>query len=278
MGGPLYVAGFAVASTLVLLVLAMLARRTLAADLKDGNDAQRIAAAGEVLGVFVIAGATVRDAVTGASLVHDVVACAAFGVVGLGASTLAGRLGVRMLLGGHLHEEVVRGNKASGLAAAAQLLASALVTSRAITGSELHTIGLSLTFFAIGQATLLLFVTLFRALTTYDDADQIHGENLAAAVSYAGVTLAIAIVVSRALEGDFDGWSASLKGYGGVLLTLLALWPVRQLFVQTILLRSPLHARGGALDVAIAQRRSTGMAALEAASYVATALAVTQLA
>jgi D-alanyl-D-alanine dipeptidase len=69
-----------------------------------------------------------------------------------------------------------------------------------------------------------------------------------------------------------------MKGYGGVLLSLLALWPIRQLFVQTILLRGPPHARGGALDVAIAERRSAGMAALAAATYVATALAISQLA
>jgi uncharacterized membrane protein YjfL (UPF0719 family) len=174
----------------------------------------------------------------------------------------------------------VRGNKASGLATGAQLVASALVTSRAISGSDLHGLGLALAFFVLGQTTLLVFVTLFRALTTYDDAEQIHGENLAAALSYAGVTVAIAVVVARALEGegDFEGWVTSLRGYGGVLLSLVALWPVRQLFVQSLLLRAPLHARGGALDVAIAQRRSTGMATLEASTYVATALAIAQLA
>jgi uncharacterized membrane protein YjfL (UPF0719 family) len=278
MGGPLYVAAFGIASTLVLLVLATLARPGLATDLRSGNDAQRLAAAGEVLGVFVIAGATVRDGVTGESVGRDALACAVYGVLGLLASNLAGRVGVRLLLGGALHQEVARGNKASGLAAAAQMLASALVTSRAIAGSELHAVWISLAFFVLGQATLLLFVTLFRALTTYDDADQIHGENLAAAMSYAGVAIAIAIVVSRALEGDFEGWLTSLRGYGGVLLSLLALWPVRQIFVQTILLRAPLHARGGALDAAIAERRSTGMAALEATSYVATALAIAQIA
>jgi uncharacterized membrane protein YjfL (UPF0719 family) len=278
MGGPLYVATFAGGLTLLLLVVAILAHRGLAAELKTGNDAQRIGAAGEVLGVFLVAGATVRDAVEGQSLRHDVIACAAFGLVGLGGTLLAGRLGVRMLLGGRLGEEMARGNKASGLAASAHLLASALVTARSISGSDLHALGPSLAFFALGQATLLVFISLFRALTTYDDADQIHGENLAAAVSYAGVTLAIAIVVSRALEGDFEGWLTSLRGYVGVLLSLLALWPVRQLFVQTILLRAPLHVRGGALDVGIAERRSTGMAALEAGSYIATAIAISQIA
>jgi uncharacterized membrane protein YjfL (UPF0719 family) len=220
----------------------------------------------------------VTDGVQGESLARDAIACASFGVVGLAASLLAGRLGVRLLLGRVLEKELHRGNTASGLAAMSQLLATALVTSRAIAGSEPRAIGISLAFFALAQVTLLVFVSLFRALTTYDDADQIHGENFAAALSYSGATLAIAIVVSHALEGDFEGWLTSLRGYGGVLLSLVALWPVRQLFLQTILLRAPLRVRGGVLDIAIAERRSTGMAALEAASYLATALAITRVA
>jgi uncharacterized membrane protein YjfL (UPF0719 family) len=277
MGGPFYVAAFAVGTTLALLLLAMLMRRGLAADVKTGNDAQRLEAVGEVLGVFVIAAAAVRDAVQGESVAHDAATCAAFGALALAATTLFGRLGVRLLLG-HLKEELARDNKAAGVAAAGQLLASALVTSRAVVGSDLHGVGLSLAFLVLGQATLLLFVSLFRALTTYSDAEQIHGENVAASVSYSGAAVAIGIVVARAVEGDFEGWRTSLLGYGGVLLSLAALWPVRQLFVQTILLRAPLHVRGGALDAAIAERRSTGMAALEAASYVATALAIARVA
>jgi uncharacterized membrane protein YjfL (UPF0719 family) len=277
MAASLYLAAFAVVTTLALLVLATILRRSLAANLKAGNDAQRLEAVGEVLGVFLIAGATVRGAVEGESAAHDVAMCAAFGAIALVASTLTGRLGVRLLLG-RLDDELARNNVAAGVAAAGQLVASALVTSRAIVGSDAHTIGLSLAFFVIAQATLLLFVSLFRALTTYDDAEQIHGENLAAAVSYAGAAVAIAIVVARAVEGDFAGWLTSLKGYGGVLLSLLALWPVRQLFVQSILLRGPLQLRGGALDSAITQRRSAGMAALEAASYLATALVIVHVA
>jgi uncharacterized membrane protein YjfL (UPF0719 family) len=277
MAGALYVTGFAVGTTLLLLLLAKLLRRGLVVDVKTGNDAQRLEAVGEVLGVFVIAGASVHEAVQGESVAQDALLCAAYGVTGLVATMVAGRMGVRLLLG-HLKDELARNNKAAGVAAAAQLLASALVTSRSVVGSDLHGIGLSLTFFVLAQATLLVFVSLFRALTTYDDAEQIRGENLAAALSYAGVTVSVAIVVARAVEGDFEGWLTSLKGYGGVLLSLVALWPVRQLFVQTILLRAPLHVRGGALDVAIAQNRSAGMAALEGASYLATALAIAHLA
>jgi uncharacterized membrane protein YjfL (UPF0719 family) len=278
--GSLYVTAFGVGTTLSLLLLAVLTHRHLRADLRQGNDAQRLVAAGEVLAVFLIAAGTVRDAVLEEGVTNDVVACAAYGAIAYGASALATRLGVALLLGTHSEAEIARGNKATGLATAAQTVASALVTSRAISGSDLHDLGLALIFFVLSQATLLVFASLFRALTTYDDAEQIHGENLAAALSYSGVTLAIAVVVSRALEdeGDFEGWLTSLRGYGGVLLSLLALWPIRQIFVQSILLRAPLHLRGGALDVAIAERRSTGMAALEATTYVATAVAISQLA
>ena len=52
---------------------------------------------------------------------------------------------------------------------------------------------------ATGVVALALYVALFRALTTYDDAEQIQGENLAAALSYAGVSVAIALVLAAGL-------------------------------------------------------------------------------
>ena len=139
-------------------------------------------------------------------------------------------------------------------------------------------LGLTLTVFVLGQITLVLFITLFRALTTYDDAEQIQGENLAAALSYAGVSVAIAVIVGRALEGDFTGWDESLRGYGGVLLFLLALYPVRQILVQVVLLGAPFTFRGGRLDAGVAAERNEGLGALEAVTYLATALAIAGLA
>ena len=58
---------------------------------------------------------------------------------------------------------------------------------------------------------------------------------------------------------------------------MFALYPVRQLFVQSLLLGGRLSLRGGKLDEAIQLRRSAGLGALEGTSYVATALAVTRL-
>ena len=62
------------------------------------------------------------------------------------------------------------------------------------------------------------------------------------------------------------------------LLFAFALWPVRQIVVQGVLLGGGLKMRGGTLDDGIAGARDAGIAVLEAAAYVATALSITRLA
>jgi len=284
MNETLYVACFAVATTFGMLLLLTIVQRFLypepvSKDLNQGNVARGLLRVGQVLAVFLVAGSVVKNGAKGENLVHDVTWVAAFGAAGVLLVSLTGRLGVQVLLQSRLLKEIDRGNAAAGLAAAANYVATGIITSRAVVGAGLHDLGLALVFFVLAQVTLHVFAALFRALTTYDDAEQIAGENLAAALSYSGLLIAVAIVVARAVQGDeFTGWVPALKGYGLVLLSLLAFYPVRQLFVQMVLLHAPLSLRGGKLDVAIANERNVGMGALEAATYVATALAIAELA
>jgi uncharacterized membrane protein YjfL (UPF0719 family) len=275
---PLVLAAFAVGTTLALLALLSAVRRGLATDLGGGNAAKRLLAVGQVLSVFLVAASAVKNSVAGDDLFRDAVWVAAFGMGGLAMVLSVGGLGVRLLFGSRLPAEVARGNVAAGVAGGAHYVATGIITSHALAGNDLRTLGLSLTFFVLGQLTLHVFVSLFRALTTYDDAEQIAGENLAAALSYSGVAVAVAIIVGRAAEGEFEGWTKALTGYAGVALLSLTLYPVRQLFVQTLLLRAPIALRGGPLDEGIAVHRSYGTAALEAVTYVATALSVARLA
>ena len=72
---------------------------------------------------------------------------------------------------------------------------------------------LTIVFFLIAQVTLHLLVILFRTLTLYAEDEEIMGENVAAALSYAGAMLAVAIIVGHAAEGTFEGWGASLRAY-----------------------------------------------------------------
>ena len=101
----------------------------------------------------------------------------------------------------------------------------------------------------------------------------ILGGNVAAALSYAGLTVGVAVIVGQAVDGTFTGWGPSFIAYGKALLWAAGLYLVRQLIVQTIFLGS-FSLRGGTLDTEISRDKNVGMGAIEAMVYVATGLIV----
>jgi uncharacterized membrane protein YjfL (UPF0719 family) len=198
-------------------------------------------------------------------------------LVGFGAAALAlwgatTFLQHRLLFGRHLHRQLVRGNLAAAVAAGADQVALALITSRAIAGDSLAELPAALAFGLLAQITWAVFVALFRAVTAYRDDQEIAAENHAAAISYAGAALALGAIIARAVDGPFLGWKQSLGAYGAALLLAAALYPIRQLIVEGLLLGCRPRWRGGELDRAIGQHRSVGVAAVEAAAYLAMAL------
>jgi uncharacterized membrane protein YjfL (UPF0719 family) len=183
----------------------------------------------------------------------------------------------RLLLGRALRRHAGRGNVAAAAALAANHVALAVIVARGVPGSRLHELAAAVIFAGIAAVTWAAFVALFRLVTAYSDAQEIAGENHAAAVSYAGAALALASLVGHAIDGPFVGWGRSLHAYLAALVLALALYPVRQLVVQGLLLGGRPRLRGGELDRAIAQRRSVGVAAVEAAAYLGTAWLLTGL-
>lgn len=282
--GTGYVAAFGTVTILAMLLAHRLVRRVLSpsasprAELLGDNRAQALRETGDVLAVFLVGGSIVKFCVHGEGIATDAMWCAAYAALGLLLLELTGHFGLRLLFDRRLKDSLERGNVAAGTAAAAHYVATGILVSRAVAGSDLRGLGLSLAFFTLAQIVHQLLVAAFRLLTTYDDAEQIEGENLAAAISYAGVTLSIAMIVARALEGDFPGWWNAISGFGLLSATALGLYPVRQLLVQSLVLGGRPSLRGGDLDVAISRDRNVGVAALEATSYIGMAVAIVTLA
>jgi uncharacterized membrane protein YjfL (UPF0719 family) len=275
---------FALGTALVLLLLFRVAQRlfspqhTLTNDARGRNLAYLLVQSGHLLAILLLGPGIVREALTHDTLSGAALWAAAFAVAGVALIQVVGTLGIRLLLRSTLEKELESGNVAAGLAAGANYVAVGILAAPAIAGSDLQGLGLSVGFFALAVATLALYVALFRAVTAYDDSEQIQGENLAAAVSYAGINIGIAIVLARALTGgDFAGWRPALTGYGWVAASALILYPVRQVIVQGLILGRTPTLRGGSLDEAIGTQRNVGMAVMEALAYLATALAVVQL-
>lgn len=243
--------------------------------MSDRNAARGIIRAGFVCGVAFITSSVIRGCVRGRDWRADVLWTMVFSVAAVLLLAVVGSLGIRLLLRSRLPNEIARGNEAAGIAAGAHYAATGLIVANCLYGDDLGTLGVSLVFFVIAQITLHLFVILFRSLTVYPDDQEIAGENVAAALSYAGATLAIAVIVGHAAQGDFVGWLPSLRAYGVALASALALYPVRQLLVQTLLLRQRFAFRGGGLDQLIAHNHNVGVSAVEAVSYLATAFLLT---
>ncbi len=247
----------------------------------EPTSARRFYTVGQVFGLLYIAAAIVTQIVgatdEGTSLKLDVLWASVFALLGFVLYVLAGQLGVRLLLGRRLRAEIDEGNEAAGIAAGAHHVAVALIVGESAIGGAARDVLLSLTFFGLGILAHQVIVALFRVVTKYDDAEQIAGDNVAAAVSYAGVSLAVALVVARGLDGDFTTWSTSLWGFAQVCLLALVLYPVRQLLVEGMLLGKRPRLRGGALDEAVGTRHDVSLAALEAVSLLATAIAVVRL-
>ncbi|HLL00991.1 MAG TPA: DUF350 domain-containing protein [Myxococcaceae bacterium] len=280
---PLYLLTFSGLTTVVMLLLFRLGQRllspqhTVRKDLEHGDTARALLQVGQVLSVFLIAGSVVAGSAQGESVGRDALWVTAYGLLALGLLAVFGHLGVKVLLRARLPQEVARGNSAAGLAAGAHYLATGIILSRSISGSDVATLGIALVFFVLSQLALHLFVMLFRTLTAYDDAEEVLGENIAAAISYAGITIAISLIIGHAVEGTFVGWAASLRGFSQALLFIVTLYPVRQLLVQSLLLGARFTLRGGRLDQGIAAERNLGMAVLEAVAYLAAAFLVTRI-
>ncbi|MEI7895268.1 MAG: DUF350 domain-containing protein [Myxococcales bacterium] len=275
---PLYLLGFAAVTTLVLVLLAQLIERLLFPALQGRNNhAASLLHAGRYFGVFSVSAAVVSGSVHGENWRADVLWVAVYGLSAVVVLDALARAGIYVLLRSRLPKEIAESNVAAGLAAGAHYAATGIILSRSLSGHGLKDLGISVAFFVLGQITLHLFVILFRAVTTYDDSKEILGNNLAAAMSYAGVTVALALIIGHATEGTFVNWNVSLRAYAIALLVAFALYPVRQLLVQSLMLGGKLSLRRGALDQGIAEERNVGVSVLEAGAYLATAFLISRL-
>jgi uncharacterized membrane protein YjfL (UPF0719 family) len=251
----------------------------------EHNAALGIEYAGYFLGVLLIAGSVLEaipDAGTTAAgsarIWSYAIQAGAYGLFGIVVLAVFGRLGFRLIL----HTDIVAGvranNAAAGLVAAGGHISTALVVAGTLSGDSTGgDFSVAAVFLALGLVALWGLTYLYRFITRYNDATEITNGNVAAALSYAGMMIAVGIITGHALNGNFSDYATSLSLCGKALLSVLLLYPVRQFVVQGILLGSGFRLYGGRLDEEISRDGNTGAGAVEASAYVASALLALQL-
>lgn len=274
--------GFVVLSVILLLVLArfihqLIFGKSITEMLIDAdNPAVALALGGFMLGVVQV----IIPILSGGShsFWRDVAGVATYGIGGILAMAVTGLLFgyYSQWIGLDLREQVKAGNVAAGLITAAEYLAASFLVSGTLTGDS-GAILPTVVFWLAGIIALVLITHVFRQLTDYDDVAQITQRNVAAAAGYAGLLIANGMMVGFAVSGDFTGYQEGFRGFGLMLLVVLAFYPVRQFIVQTVLLGGAFSLRGGRLDREIADDQNLGAGLLEAIGYISTAMIVTHI-
>jgi len=271
----------ALAIILLLIIARLVYRLILGQSVTDtlinrDNKAAAIALGGFMLGVVEV----IIPVLTGPSydFWRDVLSVAAYGIGGIVAMTVTGLIFAyySRWTGVPLREQIAGGNVAAGIVAAGVYLASSEVVSGALTGDS-GDLAPTIVFWASGVAALLILTHLFRQLTAYDDAELIKQGNLAAALGYAGLLVAIGMMVGYSVAGSFTGYREGFRDFGWMLLAVLLLYPVRQIIVQMLLLGGGFSFRNGRLDREVAEDQNVGAGILEAVGYLATAMIVTRI-
>ena len=238
--------------------------------------ARRLSQGARVLSLFLLAATVARARPADAPLLATIGWMALFGFTGLLAFELARAVAFTVM-----RELAPAGdgtdNRAAATAGAAHTVAVGVLAANVFGGSSLAELGVAAASFVVGQSTLLLLVWLFRCLTSYDDRAQILAGNVAAALSHGGLTVALALLIAHATDGEYLGPGPALRGYGIALAEGLAVWPLRQLLVECVLLRHRPRLLGGELDRAIAGG-DVGAGALEGATYLGIVLMVRSVA
>ncbi|HXX66758.1 MAG TPA: DUF350 domain-containing protein [Polyangiaceae bacterium] len=226
---------------------------------------------GFLVGVLHIAGSALGHTsgaqIAGASL-----------ALGLGAASIAlfaalGHVGLRLLATVDLRAGMRANNAGAGVVAAGAYIGLGQVMAGAVSAdSEGGSWATTMVFLAIGLGAFVAVSRLYRRLTRYDDDAEIARGNLAAALGYAGLLVAVGMIAGHAIEGTFLGYATSLRLTGQALALVALLYVVRQFLVQGILLGGGFRLAGGRLDDEIAVDRNVGAGAVEAAAYVGAAI------
>ncbi len=273
---------FVSAATIVIVVIARLVHqmflktRLTDALIQHDNAALGMSVAGYIFGVLLV----IIAVLTGPGhddILTDFILVTMYGISGIVYMALAGIFGLSFCLNPSVNTSVRSGNTAAGITVGAGYVATGLIVSGVFSGEGEGDILAAILFLILGQITLFGCTLLYRYLTRYDDIQEIVNGNTAAALSYAGLMIAVGLIIGDALTGEFIGYREGIEDFSIGVLAVFVLYPIRQILVQSILLGGRISFYGGRLDDEISTEKNIAAGVIEAATYIAAALFATQV-
>lgn len=150
-------------------------------------------------------------------------------------------------------------NLAAGAVEFGVYLAVSLVVAASLAGygdpqlgtavpSTLDEIIRSVVFFLLGLGALVLYALFYQVTTAYDIHDEIESGNPAVGVTMAASLIAVALVVFKAVAGEFLGWSESLIGFAvfaviGFIVLVVVRWIIDKAMFPKVKIADELSAQ-----------------------------------
>ena len=198
---------------------------------------------------------------------EDVLRVFLYSLAGIAALNLVRILMNRLILYKFdIEKEVVEGqNVGSGAAEFGMYVATGLLIAGAVSG-----VGggpdTAAAFFGMGLVLLIIFALFYQLTTSYDIHSEIESNNTAVGIAFGGNLIGIGIVTSKAVFGDFDGWSQGIASFLTFGVIGFALLYVMRVVIDKLLLPTVSTSR------ALAVERNIGVAYIESAVVISAAL------
>ncbi len=257
--------------------------------IKD-NFAFSIAHTGYFIGVLIAIGGTIVGETNG--LIADLFDMLVYGLLSILLLNISIFINAKIILRQFSVEKEIctDRNEGTGLVEAASAIASGLVISGAVSGDAIAPLwslidgssdcfsygpymGIinTIQFWLIGLVLMVFTAWFYNKILPYNALDEIEKDNVAVGFGFAGALVAIAILVSHALSGDFEGWIATFTKVGFEMGIGLILLPVARLLADKILLPGQ-----NLTDELVNQDKANiGAGLIEAFSYIGGAILVT---
>ncbi|QZE14907.1 DUF350 domain-containing protein [Halosquirtibacter laminarini] len=258
---------------------------------KEDNVAFAYSHIGYLLGILLAVSGTLKGDTYG--VISDSVDLLIYGVVSILLINLAGWIQDRWIFHKFsIKDEILRDrNTGAGVLQGASYVSTGLILMGAISGddslpflsgfmdmstegnSAWWALGNTLLFWIIGQIILLFMVKVYDLITPYDIHHQIEQDNVAVGIGTAGAFVAIAILISNGISGEFVSWSDTAFNILSEVVIGVILLPLSRLVCDKLLLP------GENLTHEMVEQKTAniGAGAIEAFAYIASALVIVWL-
>ncbi|MDX8384037.1 MAG: DUF350 domain-containing protein [Ghiorsea sp.] len=144
-------------------------------------------------------------------------------------------------------------------------IATGLIAASAVTGSGGGVLT-AVVFFVLGQISLLLFSYLYDFITPYSIHEAIGKGNLAVGAALGGTLIALGVIVSNGVAGNFISWEENLMNLAVVNGIAFVFLPVVRLMMDKLVLP------GADLSEEIIKDKNVGAGLLEATVAISFAI------